>query len=472
MQLFLNAKYDFVGKIKLCLIISGVLIIAGWAVLFTKGPVWGLDFTGGNLLHLKFAGEPPIGRLRGLLENASIQRIGARQDNEVNIRIAQVFKNLNAVSEKELYDFLKKEDPLKGAAESGSSAAYRAIAGEVVQYRKAKGSIQEMAEIRELKGMTPALFDFFSRTMYCGQFGAAQGEEEAGELVKEEFTLRLRDVLLTPQQKDLSAKGTLDINATGRDAILRLLTEKNPLGKAGTEEDQAVYREVADSIQKYKAENGIVRDMAELQNLPGMTGELYQFFEKSAFCGPFAILGTEYVGPVVGAELKKRAIEAVLWAFAGMLVYIALRFQYQWGIAAVVAAVHDILITAGFMAIFRMEFTLTVIAAFLTLVGFSVNDTVVVFDRIRENQRIMRRETLSEVVNRSVNQTLSRTFLTSGTVLFVTLALFFFGGDVLHGMAFVLLVGIITGTYSSVYIASPLLILWERFRGKKQTKAR
>jgi preprotein translocase subunit SecF len=277
----------------------------------------------------------------------------------------------------------------------------------------------------------------------------------------------LRDALLTVQQKDLVAKGALDVNGTGRDAILRLLKDKDPLGKGGSEEGQAVYREAADAIQKYRTEKGLVNDISELASLPGMNTQVFQFLKGATFCGPFAILSTEYVGPVVGGELKKRAVEAVLWAFAGMLVYIGLRFQYQWGIAAVVALFHDIAITAGFMAIFRMEVSLTVVAAFLTLVGFSVNDTVVVFDRIRENQRIMRRETLSEIVNKSVNQTLSRTVLTSGTVVFVALALFFFGGDVLHAMAFVLLIGIITGTYSSVYIASPLLILWERLRAKK-----
>jgi preprotein translocase subunit SecF len=179
-------------------------------------------------------------------------------------------------------------------------------------------------------------------------------------------------------------------------------------------------------------------------------------------------VGTEIVGPTVGAELTSRAISATVLSLVGILLYLAFRFQFSFGVGAVVATIHDLLITLAFIAFFRYDMSLNVIAAILTMTGFSTNDTIVIFDRIRENLRGMRRDSMRDVINASVNQTLSRTIITSGTALLTALALFFFGGEVLHGFAFTMVVGIITGTYSSVFIAAAIVSLW---RGSAPTRA-
>jgi preprotein translocase subunit SecF len=183
---------------------------------------------------------------------------------------------------------------------------------------------------------------------------------------------------------------------------------------------------------------------------------------KKAGVGNFKVNGTEIVGPAVGAELKQKGILATVLSLAGILLYIAFRFQFSFAVGTVVATIHDLLVTLAFLAFFRYDLSLNVIAAILTVTGYSTNDTIVIFDRVRENMRSMRRgNTMYDVVNLSVNQTMSRTVITAGTALLSALALFFFGGDVLHGFAFTMIVGIVTGTYSSVFIASAIAIIWQ-----------
>jgi preprotein translocase subunit SecF len=179
------------------------------------------------------------------------------------------------------------------------------------------------------------------------------------------------------------------------------------------------------------------------------------------------IRNVQVVGPTVGRQLEKQAGLATLYSLLGMLVYLWFRFQLIYGVAAVVACFHDTLITVGFFALTGQEISLTVIAAILTLVGYSMNDTIVVFDRIRENLRMNRRESLPDVVNRSINQTLSRTVLTSGLTFLTVLSLYLFGGQVLHGFSFALVVGILIGTYSSIAVAAPMLVAWQQWRVKR-----
>ena len=182
---------------------------------------------------------------------------------------------------------------------------------------------------------------------------------------------------------------------------------------------------------------------------------------------PFAVRNVQVVGPTVGKQLEKQALLATLCSMLGMLIYLWFRFQLIYGVAAVVACFHDTLITVGAFALTGQEISLTVIAAILTLVGYSMNDTIVVFDRIRENLRLSRRESLPDVVNRSINQTLSRTVLTSGLTFLTVLSLYIFGGQVLHGFSFALVVGILIGTYSSIAVAAPMLVAWQEWRAKK-----
>jgi preprotein translocase subunit SecF len=176
--------------------------------------------------------------------------------------------------------------------------------------------------------------------------------------------------------------------------------------------------------------------------------------------GAFKESGTQIVGPAVGQELRSKALLATVFSLVGILAYLAFRFQFSFGVGAVVATIHDLLITMAFLVFFRYDMSLNVIAAILTMTGFSTNDTIVIFDRIRENLRGMRRDSLHHVINASINQTLGRTVITSGTALLTALALFFFGGEVLHGFAFTMVVGIITGTYSSIFIAAAIVSFW------------
>ena len=172
----------------------------------------------------------------------------------------------------------------------------------------------------------------------------------------------------------------------------------------------------------------------------------------------------EMVGPKVGRDLREKALLSILYAIIGIVIYISWRFELQYAVAAIIALVHDVLVTLGAFSILDKEFTLVIVAAFLAIIGYSLNDTIVVFDRIRENIRRRGKNTLVQTINASINQTLSRTILTSGTTLMVVMALFFFGGEIIHDFSFALLVGILVGTYSSIFIASVFLVYWDSRR--------
>jgi len=172
----------------------------------------------------------------------------------------------------------------------------------------------------------------------------------------------------------------------------------------------------------------------------------------------------EMVGPKVGRDLREKALLSILYAIIGIVIYISWRFELQYAIAAIIALIHDVLVTMGAFSIFDKEFTLVIVAAFLTIIGYSLNDTIVVFDRIRENLRRKGQFSTIDIINASINQTFSRTLLTSGTTLLVVVALFFFGGEIIHDFSFALLVGIFIGTYSSIFIASVFLVYWDSRR--------
>ncbi|HXU32312.1 MAG TPA: protein translocase subunit SecF [Thermoanaerobaculia bacterium] len=269
------------------------------------------------------------------------------------------------------------------------------------------------------------------------------------------------------------AGGKPDLNALGADAIIELLTRLDPDGVAGqgAEAANAHYSEVADKVLAERRKAGILTDWDALAKADGVGAKVVNALRSQARLGDFSIIGVENVGPQIGKELRKQGFWAVAFSLLGMLLYIAFRFELRFGIGAVMASLHDIIVTIGLFALFKHEFNLTTVAAFLTLVGYSVNDTVVIFDRIRENMRKNKRKPMIETMNESLNQTLSRTILTSGLTLLTVLALLIFAGPVLRGFAFVLTVGIIVGTYSSIYVASPFALLWEQYFGS-EAKAR
>jgi preprotein translocase subunit SecF len=226
------------------------------------------------------------------------------------------------------------------------------------------------------------------------------------------------------------------------------------------------------TVQRFGAE-GVGEYLIRLQttssDLEGLSAQINDAMTKRFAGETFEIRRTEMVGPKVGKDLQKKGLQAIIFAMIGILIYVSWRFKFRFAVGAVVALAHDVLITIGVFSLTNREFSLPVLAALLTIVGYSLNDTIVVYDRIRENMGRMRRELFERTVNISINETLSRTILTSGTTLIVVVVLFLLGGGVIHDFTFALLVGIIIGTYSSIFVASPLVVLWEkRFPAKQK----
>jgi preprotein translocase subunit SecF len=259
--------------------------------------------------------------------------------------------------------------------------------------------------------------------------------------------------------------GKQDLNNASSLTFQNYLLEKDPL-HASTDANQR-YTAVAQALVNYrdKVKSGVLSSMDELTTAvdPAVVASLSDGF----FVSDFGVRNVEIVGPQVGKQLRRQAFLATIYSLLGMLVYLGFRFEWIYGVAAVVTVFHDTLITVGAFSLTNKEISLTVIAAILTLIGYSNNDTIVVFDRIRENLKLMRREKLADIVNRSINQTLSRTILTAGLTFLTVLALYLFGGEVLHGFSFALAVGILIGTYSSIAIAAPILVAYQEWRGAR-----
>jgi preprotein translocase subunit SecF len=262
--------------------------------------------------------------------------------------------------------------------------------------------------------------------------------------------------------------GKIDLNNASSLTIKNYLMEKDPL-HLGSDADQK-YTAQAKAIVDYRENTvgGVLGSVNQLKAVadPAVVASLSDGF----FLSDFGVRHVEIVGPTVGSQLRKQAALATIYSLVGMLVYLGFRFEWIYGVAAVVTVFHDTLITVGAFSLTKTDVSLTVIAAILTLIGYSNNDTIVVFDRIRENIKLMRREKLSDIVNRSINQTLSRTILTAGLTFLTVLALFLFGGEVLHGFSLALVIGILIGTYSSIAIAAPILVAyqdWRINRGKR-----
>jgi len=386
MELFKNTNYDFLRWKWPFIGASLVLSVAGLMSLWVKGgPRYGIDFKGGMVMTVKFAGKPPIDEIRSAVSN--------RVTGGVSVQ------------------------------------TFESQSGEV-----AIGT--ELADPKQEDQNRRAVLETLQNTF---------GRPVAGKL---------------------------EFNGAGHDALadrLRDALARNNVAMSDAELQKLV-KDVLD-FRDTPPRSGLLTSFDQLSALPGLKPAVINTLKQECYLAPFVVRGTEVVGPQVGAELRQRAIWATLAALGGMLVYIAFRFEWIYGVAAVVACFHDTIITVGFFSLFDREITMTVIAALLTLVGYSMNDTIVIFDRIRENLKLSRREPLEQVINRSVNQTLSRTIMTSGLTFLTVMALFLFGGPVLHGFSFALVVGILIGTYSSVFVASPIVLFWHNWFDKRQKRA-
>lgn len=272
------------------------------------------------------------------------------------------------------------------------------------------------------------------------------------------------------QEYDSVSQGRVDLNNVPRSELSTRLQEWNP---ERLQEDSSAtglsahYQEVASTIIDLRTSVGLFGDYSELSEA-GLGPDTIKAIEENSYLGNFVVLSVESVGPKVGQEMQERAWNAVFFSLLGILAYITIRFKFVHGLAAIAALFHDVLITVGALSLTDRELTLTVVAALLTLVGYSINDTIVVFDRLRENEVRMRRSSFYERINASINQILNRTIMTSGSTFVALLALFLLGGPVLNSFSFALVIGIIVGTYSSIGVASPIVSGWHKFRESRR----
>jgi preprotein translocase subunit SecF len=301
---------------------------------------------------------------------------------------------------------------------------------------------------------------------------STSGERKDIDKILEKTSSQVAEALRSPADIQAREKGKIDLNNVGRQSIIEAL-QRNIRKKENNQNLSTVkLNQVADKIKKILEDNnGIITDYDQLKPVTGNNKALFDLLKETFYLGSFAVKRVEMVGPKVGADLRRKAVGAIVSAMIGILIYITFRFKFlSFGIGAIVALIHDVFVTTFIFAISGGEFNLPIIAALLTIVGYSLNDTIVIFDRIRDNLKLLRREPLAVIINKSINQTLSRTILTSFTTLIVVICLFLMGSEVIKPFAFALLIGIISGTYSTIYIASPVILLWQKFSKRKSKK--
>jgi preprotein translocase subunit SecF len=289
--------------------------------------------------------------------------------------------------------------------------------------------------------------EFQIRTQLPKAEGEADKELEAHEIMAN----RVIEALSSEENKIDVQRGLKDLNAIDEKSLAFLLEPVVPDDAAG----------FAQKIIELRKEQGIIRDFGEVEKM-GLKAEAVAELRQKTYLGSLSVLSRETVGPQVGADLRKKATLATIWALVGMLVYIAVRFKIAYGVSAILTLTHDVLFTVAVFSFTNREINLPVVAAILTIVGFSINDTIVIFDRVRDNLKVMRRAPFEEILNTSVNQMLGRSIITSGTVFLTVLSLFLFGGEVINDFAFTMLIGVIEGSYSTIYLSCPVVLFWQQ----------
>jgi preprotein translocase subunit SecF len=378
MQLFKQPNIDFLKYKFIFMGISAAIILAGLLLIAKNGLKYGVDFSGGTAIHMKFRSAPSLDAVRKTLKDSGYVDSGVQGFKDAT----QVLVRL----------------PQKVASES-----------------------------------------------------------DIGNISK-----KVQEILLTQVVKESIPTDKKDLNNASDFEIRQYLATKDPWHVGAPEKYDPEVQKLSDLR---KANTGM---FPKFEQITGIDSKILETLKQDYYIGDLAILSTEYVGPQVGSELREQAKLAIIWALIGLLVYVWFRFELIWGMAAILCLAHDVLVTLAFFAFFGREISLTVVAAFLTIVGFSLNDTIVIYDRVRDNLKTMRTQPLENVINLSLNQMLGRTVLTNGTVTLVTLVLYIFGGEVINDFAFAMLVGCVSGTYSTVYIASALIVIYQKYFGKKK----
>jgi len=305
--------------------------------------------------------------------------------------------------------------------------------------------------------------EFLIRTRQVFLGKTEEEEIEAHARLADQVISALKASQGTPQDQ----AGLLDLNTIDKANLTSLLEASFPGEGAGLAEAVIGVRNGVNVLSTEGAITGILTGFDQLER-EGIKPEVLQVLKDKTTLGPMAVVSRETVGPQAGAELRRKATLAVIWSLIGMLIYIAVRFKLAYGVAAILTLTQDVLITLSIYSFTNREINLPIVAALLTIVGFSINDTIVTFDRVRENLKTMRKDSLEGVMNVSINQMLGRTMITSGTVFLTVLALFLFGGEVINDFAFVMLIGVIEGIYSTVYLSCPIVLWWNKIFPSKR----
>jgi preprotein translocase SecF subunit len=463
-RLFHDNNIDFLRHKAKFILVSVALMLIGCVGVVANGFNLGVDFAGGSLFYVQFVKAPETEQIRGALRNEGVDTAkviiqpissGGRtsggegllvrlsQDaggqageggagaisnqKRTVLRALSTFNgdktggagkfDINVADETELSNELR----LAGAQGEGPTGP-EAIAQRIVAYRDGlpKGIFTSIDQVRQAPEVPAEAADAIAARFYAGQS---------------------------------------DINAISGEDFLSLVRRLDPLGLAA---DPAAadtqYKKLRDDFIAYrdKSQGGVIQSIDELP----FDAPLKEALKQQFFLGAFNVTSAEAVGAQVGEDLTNRAIYVTLASLIGMLIFIAFRFEWIYGVSAVAAVFHDVPVCLGIFALFGWEVNLTTVAAILTLIGYSTNDTIVIFDRIRETLRLNRRDSIEKITNDAINQTLSRTVIASGTAFLTVFVLTLFGGDVLRSFAMVLLIGIVVGTYSSIGIASPIMIWW------------
>jgi preprotein translocase subunit SecF len=302
---------------------------------------------------------------------------------------------------------------------------------------------------------------FFIKTLASLKKMDYKGETKIGGIEEYELVAReIKNGVMNAGEREQAAAGKIDLNNTAEGEIARFLREKGL-----NDEDANQTARLAIGLRK--SGSGIIDDFSVLEKA-GVKHRVMEILRSSTFLGKFTFLSVEFVGPQVGKDLRRKAALACIWALIGMLVYIAFRFKFLYGLSGILTLFHDVLVALSFVLFFRIEMSLQVVAAILTIVGYSINDTIVVFDRLRDNLKIMKKDNLEAILDMSLNQTLSRSIFTSLTVFFTVFSLFLFGGEVIRPFAFTMLVGVIAGSYSTIYQSCAWLKVWEKYFLKRK----
>lgn len=297
--------------------------------------------------------------------------------------------------------------------------------------------------------------EFLIRTMLPKE--EAEAPEEEAHVV---MGNKVVEILKQEEDRTSLQKGLKDLNNIDESELSSIIATSFP------DNAQEIAKKII-SLRESTEFKGIIENFDQLTD-EGINQEVIVHLKEETFLGSLAIKRRETVGPQVGHDLRRKATQATIWALIGMLIYIGIRFKFAYGISAILTLAHDILITLGLFSLTNREINLPVIAAIMTIVGYSLNDTIVIFDRVRDNLKILRKHEFEKILDISINQTLSRTVITSGTTFLTVLALFLFGGKVLNDFAFTMIIGVLTGTYSSIYQSCPLLFFWNKlFKPKR-----